>query len=445
MTNLKSSSQQGISASRAALVASLVMIVVVFASQLPAQTLTVLHNFTGGHDGATPLAGLSMDASGALYGTAEKGGAGNGTVFKLAHVNGGWIFTPLYAFGGGSDGADPVARVVFGPQNILYGTTEYGGTSGYCEGPVPGCGTVFALRPFPTTCRSSSCPWLETVVRRFSDGGDFPQSEVVFDSAGNLYGSAYDGGALNPGGGNGCWPDCGVIYKLTPSNGSWTESVIYLFTGYQYGDDGANPIGGLTFDSAGNLYGTASTYGNCGFGIAFQLTPNGANWNEHRITDFCGAGYGGALPAASMIKDASGNLYGTTMGNYAGYGTQHGSVYEMTYSNGNWTVDNLYTFPQYGGGPAGQLLMDGAGNLYGTTVTGGINPNGTCSADGCGLIFKLTPSNGSWTYSILYEFTGGSDGAAPYSNLLMDSSGNFYGTASAGGASGDGVVFQFTP
>jgi len=420
---------------------ALAMLMIVFATQLQAQTLTVLHNFTGARDGATPMAGLTQDASGNLYGTTSKGGAGNGTVYKLKHSSSGWILSPLYSFGGGSDGSNPVARVVFGPNGTLYGTTENGGTTGDCTG---GCGTLFNLQPQPTACTSVLCPWIESILLRFvsAGGGVFPESEVTFDAAGDLYGTAYwGGGLLEPGGGSGCYPYCGLVYKLTPSGGGWTESVPYVFTGYQFGADGANPVGGLTFDSAGNLYGTTSTYGDCGFGIIFQLTPNGSGWTENILQQVCD---GGAMPTATMITDASGTFYGDTQGENAGYGTQHGSVFTLAHSGSSWVYTPIHTFPQYGGGPAGQLFMDGAGNLYGTTVAGGSNPLGLCS-NGCGTIFKLSPSNGSWIYTELYDFTGGDDGSAPYSNLVMDTKENFYGTASAGGTDGKGVIFEFTP
>ncbi|MGA2369791.1 MAG: choice-of-anchor tandem repeat GloVer-containing protein [Candidatus Korobacteraceae bacterium] len=412
-----------------------------------AQTLTVLHTFTGAADGGVPLSGLTMDAGGNLYGTSSHGAAGYGEVFKLAHKGQGWIFTPLYTFQGApNDGANPVARVIFGPDGTLYGTTENGGDStGFCHG---GCGSVFNLRPPPTACTTALCPWQETVLYDFAVTdpvyGALPESEVIFDGAGNLYGTSYGGGYYDkPGGGSGC-VECGLVYKLTPSSGGWTESVPYSFSGYQYGDDGAFPVGGLTFDSAGDLYGTTTQYGDCGFGIIFELTPNGSSWSEHLLHDFC---TGGANPTATMITDASGTFYGTTQGEYSGYGTQHGSVFTFAPSGSGWVYTPIYTFPQYGGGPAAQLFRDSAGNLYGTTITGGSNPLGLCS-NGCGTIFKLTPSNGSWTYTELYDFTGGSDGAAPYSNLVQDANGNFYGTTSSGGSNGCsrcGVVFEFTP
>jgi uncharacterized repeat protein (TIGR03803 family) len=408
-----------------------------------AQTLTVLHSFTDGRDGANPMAGLSTDARGSLYGTAAQGGSGYGTVFKLAPAGSGWVFTPLYAFAGGADGDDPVARVVFGPNQTLYGTTRHGGEGGCIGG---GCGTVFNLQPPPSACVTVLCPWRETIVLRFDgNGGSYPLSEVTFDNSGNMFGTTQYGVPLQDGEGS-CVPDCGLVYELTPSNGGWTESTPYGFKDGSFGQLGAYPQGGVTFDSAGNLFGTVAGgyYGN---GEIYELTPPGdPYWAEQDVHDF---NQGGAGPIANMILDPSGTFYGTAAGLYPGYGTQPGSVFSLVPNGAGWTFTTLHTFPTLGGGPAGQLLRDSAGNLYGTTVTGGVNPLGTCPADGCGTIFELSPSNGGWVYSELYDFTGSSDGAAPYSNLVMDANGNLSGTASAGGnsncAAGCGVVFKFTP
>jgi uncharacterized repeat protein (TIGR03803 family) len=189
----------------------------------PAQTFHVIYSFTGGSDGANPETGLTIDAAGNLYGTTSAGGVGYGTVFKLAHQNSSWVFSPLYLFSGGNDGAQPEARVVFGADGSLYGTTTAGaGTA--CNG--NGCGVVFNLRPPATFCRTVMCLWTESVLYRFTGGGDGgdPHSKVLFDRAGNLYGTTVLGG-----------PDCffrgcGVVYELTPSAGHWTESVLDSFS-----------------------------------------------------------------------------------------------------------------------------------------------------------------------------------------------------------------------
>ena len=404
-----------------------------------AQTITVLHSFTGGRDGANPMAGLSTDGHGNLYGTAAMGAHGYGTVFKLGHAGSGWVLTPLYAFQGGSDGEYPVARVVFGPNGTLYGTTRNGGGTG-CS---TGCGTVFNLQPSPTACANFLCPWIETILTRFASGGAYPLSEVTFDNSGNIFGTTQYGVPF-PGEGS-CDPDCGLVYELSPSNGGWTESTPYGFKDGSFGQLGAYPVGGVTFDNAGNLYGGVNG-GYYGDGLIYKLTPPGdPYWTFQDLYDLNG---GGAGPVAKMILDPSGTFYGVNEGFNPGYGGQPGSVFSFAPNGSGWTYTTLHTFSTAGGGPAGNLLRDSAGNLYGTTIKGG-NQYGLCPYDGCGTIFELSPSNGGWVYTVLYDFTGGSDGAAPYSNLVMDANGNLYGTASAGGnsncAGGCGVVFEFTP
>jgi uncharacterized repeat protein (TIGR03803 family) len=239
-----------------------------------AQTFNLLHTFTGGRDGAEPYAGLMIDRGGNLYGTALGGGCGYGTVFKLTQKNGAWLFTLLYCFTGSNDGNAPVARVVFGPDGSLYGTTQFGGGNG-CAG-NEGCGTVFRLRPPVGVCKASFCSWKEAVLYRFqggSDGANPSYGDVVFDQAGNMYGTTRVGGGTGCGG-NGC----GVVYELMPTGGGhWSESIIYRFTS---GQDGAEPVGGVIVDSAGNLYGTSYAGGSFGGGTVFQLTHSGSGWVE---------------------------------------------------------------------------------------------------------------------------------------------------------------------
>jgi len=407
---------------------TLALLLLLMAS-LHAQTLTVLHTFTGGRDGARPQAGLTMDAGGNLYGTTQYGGTtNNGAVFKLKRSGSGWILSPLYNFAGGLDGARPMARVVFGPNGTLYGTTEFGGTTNDCNG---GCGTVFNLQPPPTACTAALCPWIETIVQRFTYLA-FPESDITIDSAGNLYGTTYAGGYLAPGGGNGCYPDCGAVYELSPSNGSWTLAVLYSFRGAEY-SDGMNPVGGVTFDNTGNLYGATNMGGSCNFGIVYRLAPNGSNWNESILQQLCPQA---PSPTSSLTFDGSSTFYGSGEGNTP-YGAMPPQIFSLTQSGGGWVFTTIYTFNQNGGGPGRALLLDSAGNLYGTTVSGG--------SHNCGVIFKLSPSAGNWTYTDLYDFTGASDGCSPATSLIMDAVGNLYGTTSSGGGDFDGTVFKFTP
>ncbi|MGA2905998.1 MAG: choice-of-anchor tandem repeat GloVer-containing protein [Candidatus Korobacteraceae bacterium] len=391
------------------------MLTVVASQPAQAQTYTVLHNFTGGGDGANPWAGVTLDGAGNLYGTASAGGIGigYGTVYKLTHQGSSWPLNPLYEFTGGSDGELPLARVIFGPDGSLYGTTVYG-----ADGP----GTVFKLRPQPTFCRTVLCPWTETMLYRFSAlTGYHPDAEVIFDQAGNLYSTTLYSGSGD------CPEGCGVVFELMPP-GSWNmETVLYSFSG----NDGDNP-NGVIFDNAGNLYGTTRYGGSGGNGTVFELMPGLGGRTDCTLWNF-GNGNEGRLLYAGLTFDRSGNLYGATSDGGTGGG---GTVFELTpIGNCSWTLQTLYSFTgPRGCGPEGTLVMDGAGNLYGTTYCDGANSFGN--------VWELSSSG---IYTSLYDFTGGNDGANPVSNVVIDGSGNLYGTASVGGSDGDGVVWEITP
>jgi uncharacterized repeat protein (TIGR03803 family) len=388
-----------------------------------AQTYTVVYNFTGGNDGANPLAGVTIDCVGNLYGTTSVGGGqGFGTVYHLVHAAQGWRFFLLYTFLGEtdltSDGGSPYARVVIGPDGLLYGTTHFGGDGPGCESWY-GCGTVFSVKPGKTVGS-----WEETVLYRFGvDNGSNPDyGDLVFDKAGNLYGTTKNGGAYQQ----------GTVYEMKHDRGIWTEKVLYSFAGTP---DGASPLSGPVFDQAGNLYGTTSAGGANGWGTLYQLSSSGSGWTE-TILDSLQNGSDGLTPAAGVIFDPSGNLYGATQTAGSGGG---GTLFELSpLSAGTWSFNTIYGFlgPALGG-PFRSVTMDAAGNLYGTT-----------SGDGAhlwGSVFKLTHSNGRWTYTSLHDFTGGADGGTPYGGLMFGANGNLYGTTSIGGASGNGVVFEITP
>jgi uncharacterized repeat protein (TIGR03803 family) len=400
-----------------------------------AQTYRVIYNFTGGQDGADPRAGLTIDRAGNLYGTAYGTaylGAGAGTVYQLKRNGSSWTFNSLYSFTGGSDGGNPLARVILGPYGALYGTTPFGGNPS-CHDPL-GCGTVFKLRPSPTACKTLPCPWTETVLHTFlgSDDGSTPGfGDLLFDQTGNIYGTTSGGGAYGG----------GTVYELTPSGGGWTESVLYSFGG---GSDGNTPWGGVILDNAGNLYGTTGAGGLSNAGTVFQLVHS-MRWTENILRSFAYGSDGGDHPFAGLIIDQSGNLYGATQEGGSGSG---GTVFELSPSGGGWTFSLLYSI-RGGGincGPSGSLVMDGAGNLYGTTVCDG--------RYGYGSVFKLTPSRPYWTYTSLHDFCAGgppcSDGTGPISNVVFDANGNLYGTAEAGGSGtacqgGCGIVWEITP
>jgi uncharacterized repeat protein (TIGR03803 family) len=418
------------------------ILLIITASQLaPAQTLNALHAFLG-PEGATPTAGVTMDARGNLFGTTEFGGAsGYGMVFKLVHKGGAWLLNPLYSFPdprSGNDGAEPYAGVIIGSDGNLYGTTTSGGGSA-------AYGTVFKLSPPMSVCKSTICPWTETILYRFTGGSDggVPFGPVIFDSVGNLYGTTESGGVT-------CGQNftCGVVFKLTRSGSTWSESALYAF---QNSPDGAIPASGLVFDHAGNLYGTTTGGGtglNCegnGCGTVFQLAPNGSGWTESVLQSFDYTN-NGAVPQGGLIIDSADNLYGTTVFSPGNNG--NGTVFELTPSGGQWTYTLLSSIPEtfFGiTGPLGTLALDPTGNLYGTTVgSGDAFGSGLCQY-GCGTVFELTSSGGSWVFNLLYQFTGDVDGAHPSDGVILDRNGNLYGTASAGGAGGYGVVFELTP
>ncbi len=396
-----------------------------------AQTFTVIHSFNGAQDGMYPEDGVTIDGAGNVYGTTSIGGSGTscyegcGAAFKLTHRDSTWLLTPLHEFIGGGDGGNPVARLIVGPDGTLFGTTSQGGGSG-CGG--IGCGTVFNLRPPARAVGNILGGFTETVIYRFSggsDGGSPRGADLIFDHAGNLYGTTLFGG------GGSCQDGCGTVFKLTRSGGNWTESVIHSFG--QSGD-GMIPWAGVIFDHAGNLYGTTTNGGTYGQGTVYQLTPSGSGYTEQVLYSFHGPTDGG-LPYGGVIMDSAGDLYGTTCCDGPSGG---GTAFELNRSQG-WAFSVLATFPV--DGSEGSLVMDAAGNLYGTTFEGG--------GFGFGSVFKLTPSGGGWTYSLLHSFCAGgwpcSDGAFPPSGLAFDNAGNLYGTTADGGATGGGVVFQITP
>ena len=393
-----------------------------------AQTFTVLHTFTGGADGSEPFAGVTVGGPGRLYGTASIGGIyRNGVVFELERRASGWVLYPLYEFPSARDGFDPIAPLTIGPNGALYGSTEFGGGGS-------GDGTVFELQQPATGCEGFICYWSETLLHSFETGqndGAYPfYTKLIFDQAGNIYGTTEVGGAYDTCPGNqGSYP-CGVVFELTSSGGSWTESILHSFD--DNGTDGWYPLVGVILDSAGNLYGTTESGGTAGGGTVFELSPSGGGtWTESILYNF-GPGYlGGPSNPEELIMDQSGNLYGSTQ-----TGGQHdsGSVFELMPSGGSWTFSTLYNF---GNNCFTQsVTMDTAGNFYGNCLLGGAYDEG--------MVFKLTNSGGSWTLTDLHDFTNGSDGGIPSGGVALDATGNLYGTTQGGGTYGDGVVWEIS-
>jgi uncharacterized repeat protein (TIGR03803 family) len=320
----------------------------------------------------------------------------------------------LHSFVGETDGAAPVASLVADSAGNVYGTTSAGGSKTSCLGSAQiGCGVVFELSP----PRNPGGAWKETVLYRFTGGSDgaMPVAGLVFDQAGNLYGTTGEGGTFD----GLCSTDqldygCGVVFELSPqAGGTWSESVLYAFTGL---GDGYYPAANLIFDESGNLYGTSELGGNCaGCGTVFELSPNGSQgWTENTLYQF-ESGLDGGLPVAGLVFDQSGNLYGTTKSG----GTGAGTVFELmppTQQGQPWTEEPLYEFPGYIGAPESTLIFDAAGNLYGT------------ASNGNGAVFELSPSaNGTWNETTLYIF-GKHHSSGPWAGLIADSAGNLYGT-----------------
>jgi uncharacterized repeat protein (TIGR03803 family) len=410
----------------------------------PPPTFSVLHTFTGGADGGQPWAGMIMDPAGNLYGTTAAGGTGScsylgatgcGTILQLKKHNSSYTFNPLYSFQGGTDGEFSARPLTLGPDGTYYGTT-IGGGEGTCSFyGVSECGVVFKAGPAPQPPRTPLLQFRENVLYRFSGGSDGgnPFSTVIFDQAGNIYGTTSGGGAHG----------LGTVFELSHAvGGTYTETVLYSFAG---GDDGANPYDGVVFDTAGNLYGTTlygggSTVCQFGCGTVFKLSPAaGGNWTEAVLYRFQGAN-DGQYPTAGIAIDSAGNLYGNTNQPGTGQGgSGGGTVYELSPNGSNWTYKRLYTVPYNGGFGYGRVVLDSNGNLYEALQAGG--------AFGHGQVFELT--HGSWIYTDLYDFTDAADGASPYGGVTVDSSGNLYGTTLIGGGAGCGrgcgVVWEITP
>jgi uncharacterized repeat protein (TIGR03803 family) len=377
----------------------------------------ILHSFDRRNDGAALWGSLLLDDAGNVYGTTYAGGpGGGGTVFKLTpEVGGKWSYSLVFGFGssppepGGSS-----AGLILDPAGNLYGTTAWGGEHGY--------GAVFELTP-------QSAGWQETVLYSFPPPGPegcCPYGGVVRDPAGNLYGTA------------------GVAFEISQGTGGWQGTVLHTFPSHS--GDGSVPFAGPILDAAGNLYGTTEHGGKSqdrcdeGCGTVYKLAPQpDGTWTETILHNFHARGDGAFPGVGALILDGSGNLYGTADG---GGATGYGVVFKLSATPaGPWKETVLYNITGGADGdhPAAGVVMDQAGNLYGTTIAGG---DANC---GCGVVFKLAPrANGHWKYTVLHRFTG-YDGAEPDANLVLDSQGNLYGTTATAGPGGYGVVFEVSP
>jgi uncharacterized repeat protein (TIGR03803 family) len=380
-----------------------------------AAIFSVIHVFKNPKNGLGPGT-INQDSAGNLFGMTGSGGdlncdltgsLGCGVVFKL---NTAGKETVLHRFDGSqADEGTPSGGLIRDADGNLYGTTS--GIALYC-------GTVFKVDKTGK----------ETVLYRFTCGtdGGIPLAGLVRDSAGNLYGTASGGGIGGPSG-------QGVVFKVDV-NGK--ETVLYSFTG---GPDGGSPMAGLVRDAAGNLYGTTASGGAFGSGVVFKLDTSGDETVLHAFTGKAD----GATPQAGLVRDPAGNLYGTTLNGGDLTCNLNGSpgcgvVFKLN-TSGKLAVRYAFKGRADGGVPSADLVQDAAGNLYGASGFGG-NLN-DCSGQGCGVLFKLDPHGKE---IVLHTFTGGLDGGAP-DGVLLDATGNLYGSAAIGGGNqGVGVVFKIT-
>ena len=354
--------------------------------------------------------GRLLFRNGRLFGTgfgAEEVGD-YGQVFELTNSGGSWKETSPLIFDN-ANGDMPAAGLISESGGFLFGTTP--------SGDANGSGNVFILY-------KSGGSWTHGTLWAFPGArgdGQNPFCDLIKDSSRNLYGTTLQGGAYG----------VGTVFELTKTSGTWTETVLHSFGG----SDGANPFAGLVMDSSGALYGTTYSGGASGQGVVFELAQSGGVWSETVLHSF-GIGTDGSSPQSVLIGNPKDALYGTTVyGGTNGVGT----VYEVFKSGGAWKEKILHTFTgsSDGGFPAAGLRRSGTGALYGTTFTGGM--------DDLGSVFELTKSGGVWSETVLYAFTGGSDGYGPIGQVILDKSGALYGTASGGGAYGYGTVWKVVP
>jgi uncharacterized repeat protein (TIGR03803 family) len=388
----------------------------------------VLYSFCSAQnctDGSSPNGGLIFDNAGDLYGTTLVGGGlgdctpgGCGTVFKLIPNNGRWTEEVLYGF----NSQPPNPGLVFDNRGNIYGTTNDAGKAH--------CGTAFELIP------NNHAQWTEKVLYTFTRGSDGcgPLAGLIFDRHGNLYGTTARGGS---------GVGFGTVFELTRNNGKWREKVLYAFTG---GKDGNSPYAGLTIDSSGNLYGTTSGGGDTkclppdGCGTIFELISDNGKWTEKVLHAFTGKD--GQHPQDNLVFDSDGNIYSTASygGAYKCRYVNCGTAFELTFKGGRWTEEVLHSFNGKSDGAYPEnMTFDRTGKLYGTTYGGG--------AYGYGTVFELLLNNGRWMEKVLNNFNpNGHDGANPYpGGLILDTAGNLYGTTVGGGTHNYGTVFEVKP
>lgn len=383
---------------------------------------TTLYSFTGGNDGSFAHAGVIGDGHGNLYGVTNSGGADHsGVVYELSppkHGATAWTQTTLYSFTGSKDGANPQAALMMDAKGDLYGTTYAGGLSGQ--------GVVFHL-----VHHKKHGTWTYHKVWSFTGGNDggVPTGSLTMDNAGNLYGTASQGGT----------GVVGVVFELSPSGEgkTWNETVLYNFTG---NNDGGEPMGSVLLGADGNIYGTTAGYGAQNYGVVYRLTApmSGGDWGFSVLHTFQG-GNDGEVPRDGLIQGTDGTLYGST----AGFDNSYGTVFKMDTDGGNYGVIFTVTGGQgfTGNGPWQTVTMGADGTIYGTTYADGMSSFGE--------VFQLKQGKkGAWSSTVLYTFPGGAGGQYSYSKVWLDQVGRLYGTTyGTAGQAGffPGTVWQIKP
>jgi uncharacterized repeat protein (TIGR03803 family) len=399
------------------MIAKLAWAVVLFFGCFAFSQETVIYQFgaAGAGDGLGPNGGLVFDTAGNIYGTTEDGGSAQvGTVFELIpSQDGNWQETILYNFCPGGidnclDGQHPLAGLVAGMSGSLYGTTTYGGEYGG--------GVVFELSP-PSLPTGS---WTEQVLWNFgaANDGKYPYDGLALDATGNLYGTTSETSTAG----------AGTVFELLPGQNGWTEALLHVFClNYPDCSDGAQPMAGVTFDTAGNLYGTTEFGGvpdSDGWGLVYELSPTESGWSETVLKVFNSKT--GGRTFAGITIDPEGHLYGGLS-----YGGEDGC-------GGVFVLKPFGLLPLGGSNgcsPQSDLVYS-SGDLYGTAVQGGTNSQG--------VLFKLTKKGDHATQTVLYDFcqqANCADGSGPYGSPTLRN-GQLYGATSLGGINNTGVIFQ---
>jgi uncharacterized repeat protein (TIGR03803 family) len=392
-----------------------------FSAAVAQPNARLLHTFNGDPDCNDAAAPLISDAEGNLYGATYFGGAASsGCIFELSPTENGWQETVLYSFSG-RDGSLPSAALVFDKSGNLYGTAQSGGAYDY--------GVAYELSP------SATGAWTEKVLHSFGKDGWYPASNLIFDDAGNLYGTTFFG--ANVGG--------GTVFKLTPHEDDWTETLLYSFPDSSTGPDGYSPAGGLVMDREGKLYGATSFGGEFGNGAIYELEPSSNGYHEKVIYSFNGSH--GSQPNSNLTIGREGNLYGAT--NYGGEmkicDGGCGVIFKLARdAEGNWKEKVLHCMMGRDGSlPVGPVSFDDAGNLYASANAGGID----WQTGGVGSVLKLTPRPaGEWLETLLHLFSPATyheDGGFPAAVIYRR--GKVFGATAGGGTYGSGIVFEITP